>query len=351
MEDAKSETSEEKGLPSDEDLDTSLILAELLEISNRSASSRFHSRSNNSKTETLSVLATSSSISKGAKCHHDEIKTEMKNDDESCCNTTRNGNNGVTSAVAVPCEKSASDTTSSTTTLNAADLFLECHLEKVEMNQYWYSQETIKSLCEAISEVLSTFGGSRVAFLSTPSLYFAFPLEARKQCSLFDIDKVWENDFGYQYYDFNNPEKFDDSLRNAFDVVVIDPPFITKDVWKQYSKTAKALLKYSPFRDANVNIAKNTYNQQNIDQKDDDDDPFLSDENRKEVRKEQHRRGYVFATTVAENETLMGELFDAKPTVFKPNIPNLVYQYEVYTNCFEEHCRILNKQNPEICLV
>lgn len=184
MEDTKSE-SEEKGFPDDGDLDTSSILAELLEISNRSASSRFHSHRNNAKTEAFSVLATSSSSTdKSAKCQHDETETEMKNDDESYCNTTCEGG---TSVAAVTWETSGSEATLSTTTLNAADLFLESHVEKVEMNQYWYSQGTIKSLCEAICEVLSTIGGSRVAFLSTPSLYFAFPLKARKHCRLFDV--------------------------------------------------------------------------------------------------------------------------------------------------------------------
>lgn len=168
------------------------------------------------------------------------------------------------------------------------------------------------------------------------------------------IDRVWENDCGYQYYNFNDPENFDDSLRNTFDVVVIDPPFITKDVWVQYSKTTKALLKYSPFRDDNVKIAKSICSIENRGQSNNDDHSCPSEKNHKEEQEEQEEQnccGYVFLTTVAENETIMGELFDAKPTVFKPNIPNLVYQYEIYTNCFEEHCRTLNKQNPEICIV
>ena len=60
-----------------------------------------------------------------------------------------------------------------------------------------------------------------------------------------------------------------------------------------------------------------------------------------------------------ENQLLMEEMFNAKPTVFKPTIPNLVYQYEVYTNCcccwLDDNnqngrvgCTILNKRNSEI---
>ena len=46
--------------------------------------------------------------------------------------------------------------------------FLARHKEKSELNQYWYSKPTIEfmaSQCEA--------NGKRIAFLSTPSIYFS----------------------------------------------------------------------------------------------------------------------------------------------------------------------------------
>ena len=30
---------------------------------------------------------------------------------------------------------------------------------------------------------------------------------------------------------------------NSFDMVIIDPPFITREVWEKYASTAKLLLK------------------------------------------------------------------------------------------------------------
>ncbi|RYH06746.1 hypothetical protein EON65_42520 [archaeon] len=32
-------------------------------------------------------------------------------------------------------------------------------------------------------------------------------------------------------------------MHHSFDVVVIDPPFITEDVWRKYAAAAKVLLK------------------------------------------------------------------------------------------------------------
>ena len=92
-------------------------------------------------------------------------------------------------------------------------------------------------------------------------------------------------------------------LVHSFDMVVIDPPFIVREVWEKYTKCAKYLLKEN---DANVR---------------------------------------VLGTTVFENAPLMGELFGCKPQAFMPSIPHLVYQYNLYTNYQSD---VFDKKNPEI---
>ena len=86
-------------------------------------------------------------------------------------------------------------------------------------------------------------------------------------------------------------------------MIVIDPPFISESVWEQYANTARLLMTKS-----NAN---------------------------------------VIATTVDENAELLKALFGCQSTTFKPSIPNLVYQYSVFTN-FASDC--LNARNPEIPL-
>lgn len=137
-------------LGNEEEEDMKSILAELLEISNRSASSRFLKSSSFNKSDKLS--------------HHCSIND--KENDNGTPNVSNNNDD----------EESIS-----------AISFLQRHVEKVEMNQYWYSSTTIKSLSTGICEILSKTGGEKVAFLSTPSLYFAFPMELRKNCCLFDV--------------------------------------------------------------------------------------------------------------------------------------------------------------------
>lgn len=195
---------------------------------------------------------------------------------------------------------------------DAANDFLFRTPEASIFNQYWYSRNTINSLCISIQEGLDQLKeGKSIAFLSTPSLYFAFPTKAAESCKLFDFDKTWSSDPGYIFYDYNKPEGIPSHLKKSFDMVVIDPPFITKSVWEKYARTARFLLKTDP---KNTNISGQT-------------------------------TSMVVGTTVAENNEFMSELFCAKPAIFRPCIPNLVYQYSIFTNfCSKVLCEV----NPEI---
>ena len=70
--------------------------------------------------------------------------------------------------------------------------FLKVTKEKSIFNQYWYSESTIRVLVEAIEEICEKHGNTaeqpmRIAFLSTPSLYFALPTEHRNFCKLFEV--------------------------------------------------------------------------------------------------------------------------------------------------------------------
>lgn len=188
--------------------------------------------------------------------------------------------------------------------------FIACNPENSVFNQYWYSSATIQVLTDTLKEIMNSTNTKRVAFLSVPSLYFALSAEDRSHCKVFEIDRVWSSDAGYVYYDFNKPEEFDSTLRKSFDIVVVDPPFISIDVWKKYAITVKLLLKNDPLGEAG-------------------------------------EKGIVLAATVAENKGILNEMFGVQPTTFKPVCPNLIYQFYMYTNC-PEHCTLLNKPNPEV---
>ena len=71
------------------------------------------------------------------------------------------------------------------------DSFLTEHAENGDFNQYWYSPTTISQIIEGILEV----GDPKVAFLSTPSLYFSLPIENREKCYIFEVKKIVTDSF------------------------------------------------------------------------------------------------------------------------------------------------------------
>jgi EEF1A lysine methyltransferase 1 len=102
------------------------------------------------------------------------------------------------------------------------------------------------------------------------------------------------------FYDFNRPEDLPKELHHAFELVVIDPPFITREVWQKYAEAAKLLLVEG---------------------------------------------GHCLLSTIDENESMIKELLGANRCAFRPSIPNLVYQYSLYASFTSEG---LCQKNPEI---
>lgn len=180
---------------------------------------------------------------------------------------------------------------------NPADFMGGTYTEDPDYNQYWYSPNTIRVMIEEIEQL-----DGDVAFLSTPSLYFSASEQCRSRSKMFDFDKKWNCDPNFVFYDFNKPEELPESLLHTFDVAVIDPPFITEDVWIKYGRAAELLLR-------------------------------------------KHDECKIICTTVLENESLLNKIFGVKPTTFQPSIPHLVYQYNLFVN-FQS--RVFSKSNPEI---
>lgn len=194
--------------------------------------------------------------------------------------------------------------------------FLHTVGEDPTLNQYWYSARTIRAI---IDELESASGGSlRIAFLSTPSLYFSLTSGGSVQESsiVFDLDTQWENHPNYHYFDYNDVEgTISDGMRGTFDMCVIDPPFITKDVWTKYATAVQLCLRPSS------SLGDDGYG----------------------------GGGKVMCTTVAENGTLLNTLFGGgiRSVKFMPSIPHLPYQYRLFVN-FEPMSSSLNDWNEEI---
>jgi len=203
----------------------------------------------------------------------------------------------------------------------AAPAFLTDVPEVAEMNQYWYSPATIGAM---VTEINASFGDEqRIAFLSTPSIYFSLDKTSavRRNAHIFDYDRQWEASCDhYCFYDYNDAlGTLDASLHHTFDCCVVDPPFITRDVWTLYAGAIKLLLKEDGAQ-------------------------------------------RVILTTVGENEAMLREVLGAKlgitlrKTRFMPAMncvktgkANLPYQYSLYVNykiSADSPLRLWNKDVP-----
>lgn len=116
--------------------------------------------------------------------------------------------------------------------------FLSQCKENLKIQQYWFSKETVAVIVAEIQEF-----ASKVAFLSTPSVYFSLTsIELKKNSSLFEYDEQWSADPGFVKFDYNKVEDIPKKLHHSFDYVVIDPPCITPEVWEKYIEATMILL-------------------------------------------------------------------------------------------------------------
>lgn len=184
--------------------------------------------------------------------------------------------------------------------------FLKLNLENKEFNQYWFSEKTINFIINQIKKCTLNIENYKVAMISSPSIFFSLEKDMQENCYLFEIDeKLLKKHKNCVYYDYNkfsvNENNVDfKNYKEYFDYIIIDPPFIVKEAW----------IKYAEFTNY---IKKNNSN--------------------------------ILTCSIFENEKLLYELLKLNKKQYQPSIPNLVYQYNFYSNYNDDE---LNKDNEEL---
>ncbi|CAL1544506.1 unnamed protein product [Lymnaea stagnalis] len=116
--------------------------------------------------------------------------------------------------------------------------------EDWQLSQFWYDDRTAEALAKEALSVVEDHG--RIACVSSPTAY-------KKICELkkdtvnvkcFEYDtrfQIYGEDF--VFYDYNEPLKIDAALKNQFDLVVADPPFLSEECLCKTAITIKFLAK------------------------------------------------------------------------------------------------------------
>ena len=87
----------------------------------------------------------------------------------------------------------------------------------------------------------------------------------------------------------------------AFDFLVLDPPYVTRDVWKKYALSINFLL--AP-------------------------------------------EGKLLLSTLDDNKDFIFELTGSRPVNFRPYIPSLIYQFSFYSNYSSPSLEVTNTEIP-----
>ncbi|CAN6719482.1 unnamed protein product [Malus baccata var. baccata] len=101
--------------------------------------------------------------------------------------------------------------------------------EDWRLSQFWYDPRTAQTLAQEVLTLCnSATPSARVACVACPSLH-AYLKNADSDVSvqLLEYDKRFEQ-YGsdFSFYDYNRPEDLPFELKNAFDIVVADPPYL-----------------------------------------------------------------------------------------------------------------------------
>ena len=109
------------------------------------------------------------------------------------------------------------------------------------MSQFWYSQETIKSLSEEVVSQVDPLS-ARVGCIACPSLYCHLR-DLIPNSILFEFDDRFDV-FGekFVHYDYSFPLHLDSILKESFDFLVVDPPFLSPECLQKTCQTVNFLL-------------------------------------------------------------------------------------------------------------
>ncbi|EGW35597.1 uncharacterized protein SPAPADRAFT_58814 [Spathaspora passalidarum NRRL Y-27907] len=125
---------------------------------------------------------------------------------------------------------------------------IDAFKEDWQLSQFWYTDETAKTLGRALLEGADE--DTVIAIASAPSVYAAIkqlPKEEipTKHIYLLEYDRRFEVLAGidhFSVYDYNSPDLIPSHLRNKCHRLLIDPPFLEPECQTKSAQAAKNLL-------------------------------------------------------------------------------------------------------------
>eukprot|EP00835_Amoeboradix_gromovi_P001668 NODE_81_length_22753_cov_0.207072.p9 type:complete len:232 gc:universal NODE_81_length_22753_cov_0.207072:4446-5141(+) len=110
--------------------------------------------------------------------------------------------------------------------------------EDWNLSQFWYNECTARQLAEEAS------GNEVAGFISSPSAYMQYKkIYNLAESYLFEFDERFSCFEDHVHYDYKEPYNINEKYYKKFDVLVIDPPFLSEECFTKTMKTATLLAK------------------------------------------------------------------------------------------------------------
>ncbi|KAF3323509.1 protein-lysine N-methyltransferase N6AMT2 [Carex littledalei] len=114
--------------------------------------------------------------------------------------------------------------------------------EDWRLSQFWYDRHTAETLVEEIRFLSASSTGSplpSVACIACPTLYaYLKKNEPDIPAQILEFDKRFEQ-YGddFIFYDYNQPEELPSALKHSYKIIVVDPPYLSKECLEKVAKT------------------------------------------------------------------------------------------------------------------
>ena len=131
----------------------------------------------------------------------------------------------------------------------SAKLSMDVFGEDWNSSQFWYTDETARSLAQQL--LYNVNEDSAIAVVSAPSVYVQLrnllaesSSETKPGLCLLEYDRRFEV-FGNDFvpYDFQHPLRLPQELKGKFDRIIYDPPFLSEDCHTKTAMTVRFLAR------------------------------------------------------------------------------------------------------------
>lgn len=116
--------------------------------------------------------------------------------------------------------------------------------EDWQLSQFWYNEETAERLAKEALQIAGTNG--RIACVSAPTAYKKIRHLKSETCDVKCLEydtrfSIYGEDF--HFYDYEEPLNLPLDWKHSFDIVILDPPFLSEECLCKSAVTAKFLAK------------------------------------------------------------------------------------------------------------